>query len=350
MRYILKYGSVVLTIIMANKMIDTFKNKVVLVTGGTGSFGQHFVKKLLQDYDPKKIIIFSRDEFKQHEMRQTIADPKKKLRFFLGDVRDVSRLQRAFSGVDYIVHAAALKQVPALEYNPLEAIKTNVAGTQNVIEAALDNGVKKVVLISTDKAVNPINLYGATKLCAEKLLIAANSYRKNPNTTKLSVVRYGNVIGSRGSIVEVLHKQKETGVVTITDKRMTRFWITLDEGVNLVINALFLMVGGEIFVPKLPAMKVTDLMATVATNCKIKEIGIRPGEKIHEALLTEDEVRRTKDIGKYYVVEPHLAEADKNFWEETYLKKYKNIPNDFNYSSHKAPMLHGADFLKIIES
>ncbi|MDD5431274.1 MAG: SDR family NAD(P)-dependent oxidoreductase, partial [Candidatus Pacebacteria bacterium] len=250
---------------------ETFKDKVVLVTGGTGSFGQKFTETLLKQNLCKKIIIFSRDEFKQHEMAHRIHDPENKLRFFLGDIRDLSRVERAFSGVDIVVHAAALKQVPALEFNPLEAIKTNVLGTQNIIDASLNKKIKKVVLVSTDKAVNPINLYGATKLCAEKLMIAANAYRTTSDSPpSFSVVRYGNVVGSRGSIVEVLKNQKDRKTATLTHPDMTRFWITLDKGVELVMDALSLMKGGEIFIPKLPAMKVSDLISTMIPNCEVK--------------------------------------------------------------------------------
>src|SRR3989344_8734185 len=243
--------------------LEFLKGKTVLVTGGTGSFGQQFVSKLFKESLAKKIIVLSRDEFKQHQMRQKFSDSDDRLRFFLGDVRDLSRLNRAFSGVDIVVHAAALKQVPALEYNPLEAIKTNILGTQNVIDAALDNQVSKVLFVSTDKAVNPVNLYGATKLCAERLFVAANAYRKNEQSGAFSAVRYGNVIGSRGSLIETLKMQKENGVVTLTDKRMTRFWITGDEAVQLVLDAITLMKGGEIFIPKLPAMKIVDLIEAV---------------------------------------------------------------------------------------
>src|SRR3989344_4541248 len=259
---------------MAKNLTHTavLKDKVILITGGTGFLGQKLVQKLLDTGTPRKIIIFSRDEFKQHEMRQSLPDPKGKLRFFLGDVRDIARLERAFKGVDIVIHAAALKQVPALEYNPLEAIKTNILGTQNVIDAALDNGVRKVLFVSTDKAVNPVNLYVATKLCAERLFVAANAYRKNEQSGAFSAVRYGNVIGSRGSLIETLKMQKENGVVTLTDKRMTRFWITGDEAVQLVLDAITLMKGGEIFIPKLPAMNIVDLIEAVAPKCKVKVI------------------------------------------------------------------------------
>ncbi len=320
--------------------LDFLREKTVLVTGGTGSFGQKFVEQLSRLEVCKKIIVFSRDEFKQHQMGQRLTDPK--LRFFLGDVRDLSRLQRAFSGVDIVIHAAALKQVPALEYNPLEAVKTNIGGTQNVIDAALDTGVKKVLLISTDKAVNPVNLYGGTKLCAEKLWVAANSYRPNKEAIAFSVVRYGNVIGSRGSIVEVLNNQKKIGVVTLTDERMTRFWITLEQSVNFVLDALRTMKGGEIFVPKLSAIKLPDLISTIAPGCEVKTVGIRPGERLHEMLLTEEEVRRTKDGGNYYVVEPNHG-----WWDGSHLQEFNYLPEEFRYVSNETKFLSKEDFENI---
>ena len=322
---------------------EFLRNKTVLVTGGTGSFGQKFIEKLLELGLCKKVIVLSRDEFKQHEMRIKLKDPDS-LRFFLGDVRDLQRLQRAFAGADIVVHAAALKQVPALEYNPLEAVKTNVLGTQNVIDAALDNNVEKVLLISSDKAVNPVNLYGATKLCAEKLLIAANAYHRAPKSPPFfSAVRYGNVVGSRGSIVEILNSQKSGGVVTLTHPEMTRFWITLDKGVELVLNALNLMKGGEIFIPKLRAMKVADLISAVAPGCETKIIGARAGEKMHEVLLNDDEVKRVKDIGACYLVEP-----DHDWWDGSHLKEFNSLPEDFQYASNKIGTLSKEDFLHFV--
>ncbi len=308
---------------------DHLKNKIILVTGGTGSFGRKFATELVKSGLPKKIIIFSRDEFKQHDMKISVQDPKNKLRFFLGDIRDLSRLQRAFAGVDVVVHAAALKQVPALEYNPMEAIKTNINGTQNVIDAALDNGVRQVVFVSTDKAVNPANLYGASKLCAERLIIAANAYRKNSQLTAFSAVRYGNVLGSRGSIVEVLEKQRQNGMVTLTDERMTRFFITLDGAVRLVMEALFEMKGGEIFVPKIKSLKIIDLIKHFAPDCKVKVTGIRPGEKIHERLFGDDEARHAFENRNHYIVEP-----EHDWWDNSHLiKSAKRVPHDFIYSS-----------------
>ncbi|MDP3784909.1 MAG: UDP-N-acetylglucosamine 4,6-dehydratase (inverting) [bacterium] len=305
---------------------EFLKDKIVLVTGGTGSFGRYFVDAALQS-PLKKLIVFSRDEYKQFEMQKQISDPR--ARFFLGDVRDLPRLQKAFTGVDIVVHAAALKQVPALEYNPLEAVKTNVFGTQNVLDAAIDNKVEKVLLISTDKAVNPVSLYGATKLCAEKLFVAANSYRGWEGRPNLSVVRYGNVIGSRGSLVEALLKEPERGEVMLTHEDMTRFWLKLEDAVSLVMSALSGMKGGEVFVPKVPSMKVQDLILALAPNCEIKTVGVRAGEKIHEALLTSDEIRRTRDFGPHYVVEP----LDHEWWNGEHLKNYPSLPANFVYTS-----------------
>ncbi len=322
---------------------DFLKDKTILVTGGTGSFGRAFVQRLLAT-PCRKIIVFSRDEFKQHEMRGAFKDEQNRLRFFLGDVRDLPRLHRAFAGVDIVVHAAALKQVPALEYNPLEAVKTNVLGTQNVIDAALDCGVEKVLLVSTDKAVNPINLYGATKLTAEKLLVAANSYRRTTSSPPaFSAVRYGNVVGSRGSIVEVIEEQKKTGTVTLTDAAMTRFFITLSGGVDLVLHALAHMKGGEIFIPKLPSMKITELLAVLAPEAQVKVIGIRPGEKVHEALLTDDEVRRARDTGDYFVVEPQ------HDWWKGGLEAFSALKTGFTYSSDMNTVwLSHEDFKRLI--
>ncbi len=307
---------------------DFLKSKVVLVTGGTGSFGKRFIKTLLEKSSAKKIIIFSRDELKQSEMLSNISDPDKRLRFFIGDIRDSDRLNMAFSGVDIVVHAAALKQVPALEYNPFEAILTNVIGTKNIISSALYNNVEKVVLVSTDKAANPATLYGATKLCAERLIISANAYSGDQNTI-FSAVRYGNVFGSRGSIVKVIEEQRKAGEITLTHEEMTRFWITLDQGVNLVAMTLDQMHGGEIFIPKIPSMKVGDFIATLAPECKFKIIGIRPGEKIHEVLITQEEARHTKEYDKHYIILPEYDwwHGHKHYIEGTKLK------DGFSYSS-----------------
>jgi UDP-N-acetylglucosamine 4,6-dehydratase len=301
------------------------KGKTILITGGTGSFGKKFVNKVLQ-MDVKKVIVFSRDELKQYEMAQEFTDPR--IRFFIGDVRDKERLIRAFDGVDIVVHAAALKHVGICEYNPFEAIKTNINGAQNVIDAAIHRGVKKIIALSTDKAANPINLYGATKLASDKLFVAANSYTGG-KTTKFAVVRYGNVVGSRGSVVPFFKKMKETGKLPITDERMTRFWITLDQGVQFVIDSLNRMNGGEIFVPKIPSMKVTDLAKAIAPNCEVEVIGIRPGEKLHETMITEDDARRTVEFGTYYVIQPEFP-----WWNDKYTNGGKPLPDGFSYVSN----------------
>lgn len=305
-----------------------WKDKVILVTGGTGSFGKKFINVMLKEYQPAKIIIFSRDELKQHEMRQAGYNHPS-LRYFIGDVRDQQRLVRAFHGVDIVVHAAALKQVPACEYNPMEAIKTNILGSSNVIEAALEAGVSKVLALSTDKAVNPVNLYGATKLAAEKLFIQSNAYAAG-TATRFSCVRYGNVVGSRGSVVPVFIKQRQNGKITITDERMTRFWISLEQGVRFVIRCIEQMRGGEVFVPKIPSMKVVDLARAVAPGTKIDVIGIRPGEKLHEVLINDDEARTTVEMADMFVVQP--AEA---FWfGREWLNQGTSLPDGFRYASN----------------
>ena len=279
--------------------------KSILVTGGTGSFGKKMTQIVLENYKPLKLIIFSRDELKQFEMSQKWRVKKYPcIRYFLGDVRDKERLLHAFRNVDYIIHAAALKQVPAAEYNPTEFIKTNILGAMNIIDAALTNQVKKVIALSTDKACNPINLYGATKLCSDKLFSAANAY--SGNTTVFSVVRYGNVVGSRGSVVPFFKECVKTGVFPITDQRMTRFWITLDQAVHFVLKVMELAKGGEIFVPKIPSMKITDLAKAIDPACKHKIIGIRPGEKIHETLISEDEGRNTIEYKECFIVKQNL--------------------------------------------
>ncbi len=304
-----------------------WKNQVVLITGGTGSFGKKFTKILLEEKKPKKIIIFSRDELKQHEMRAGGFD-QPNLRYFIGDVRDRERLTRAMHGVDIVVHAAALKQVPACEYNPMEAVKTNIMGTSNVLEAALDSGVKKVMTISTDKAVNPANLYGATKLAAEKVTIQSNSYAAG-TATRYSCVRYGNVVGSRGSVVPVFLKQRQNGKVTITDDRMTRFWLSLDQGVRFVIQCIEQMQGGEVFVPKIPSMKVIDLARAIAPNAEVEIIGIRPGEKLHEVLISEDEARHTVELPNMFVVQP----AEASWFGYDWQNKGKLLDVGYSYSS-----------------
>jgi len=292
-----------------------WKESTVLVTGGTGSFGKKFVSVMLQKYRPKKLIVLSRDELKQHDMRQVFSDSgNSSIRYFIGDVRDRERLERAFHGVDLVVHAAALKQVPACEYNPIEAIKTNIVGGINVIEAAINQGVKKVLALSTDKAVNPANLYGATKLCAEKLFVQGNAY-SGTGGTRLSCVRYGNVVGSRGSVVPLFVEQRRTGQITITDPRMTRFWLTLDQGVEFVIRCIEKMHGGEVFVPKIPSMNIMDLATALAPGCSVNNIGIRPGEKLHEALLSEDEARTAVELDDMYVVQPAHPWWDEALWQ-----------------------------------
>lgn len=303
-------------------------DKVVLITGGTGSFGKKFIQVMLKEYHPEKIIIYSRDELKQYEMQNSgINDPR--LRYFIGDVRDLDRMKRAFQGVDIVVHAAALKQVPACEYNPFEAVKTNILGTENVIDAALDMGVKKVLAISTDKAVNPVNLYGVTKLAAEKLVIQSNSYAGG-RETRLSCVRYGNVVGSRGSVVPVFLKQRASGRLTVTDERMTRFWISLEQGVHFVIRCIEQMHGGEVFVPKIPSMKVKDLAAAVAPEAEITYTGIRPGEKLHEVLISEDEARNTVEFDDMFIVQPSGTTWFGRDWE----KLGKELPDGYHYSSN----------------
>jgi len=305
-----------------------WKNQVVLVTGGTGSFGKKFTKILLEEKQPKKIIIFSRDELKQHEMQVGgYNDPR--LRYFIGDIRDRERLLRAMHGVDIVVHAAALKQVPACEYNPMEAIKTNIMGTANVVEAALDAGVKKVMTISTDKAVSPANLYGATKLAAEKLTIQSNAYAAG-TATRYSCVRYGNVVGSRGSVVPLFLKQRGGGSITVTDDRMTRFWLSLEQGVRFVIDCIEQMEGGEVFVPKIPSTKVIDLARAIAPDAEIKVIGIRAGEKLHEALISEDEARHTIELERMFVVQP----AEASWFGYSWQSRGKTPPEGYFYSSH----------------
>ena len=320
-------------------------NKTMLITGGTGSFGKNFVKFLLHNSKAKKIIILSRDELKQSEMRAEIDD--KRLRFFLGDVRDLPRLERAFRGVDIVVHAAALKQVPTLEYNPFEAVKTNILGSQNVIDAAINQGVKKVLLISTDKAVQPINLYGSTKLCAEKLFVGGNSYSPEQS---FSIVRYGNVIGSRGSIVETLVNNK-SGKARITDLSMTRFWITLYQSFALVIYALENMLGGEIFVPKIPSMKLADLFDALAPAAEKEIVGIRPGEKLHEILLTKEESKHAVELENYFVVVPDYYDIFEKDKFNKYLEMGKKLAPDFIYSSDtNQAWLTKSDFLNLVKS
>ena len=302
-------------------------NKTVLITGGTGSFGKKMTQTLLAEKNPKKVIIFSRDELKQHEMRVAgYTDPR--LRYFIGDVRDRERLVRAMHGVDIVIHAAALKQVPACEYNPMEAIKTNILGSSNVIEAALDAGVGKVLALSTDKAVSPANLYGGTKLVAEKLFIQSNAYAAG-TATRYACVRYGNVVGSRGSIVPLFLKLRASGKITVTDERMTRFWLSLEQGVQFVIHCIEQMEGGEVFVPKISSTKVIDLAKAIAPEAEIEIIGIRPGEKLHEDLLSVDEARHTIELESMFVIQP----AEASWFGYSWKDKGQPLPEGFSYTS-----------------
>ena len=304
-----------------------WSEKVILVTGGTGSFGRAFVARMLKEHTPGKLIVFSRDELKQHEMRAAGFDGPN-LRYFIGDVRDESRLRRAMEGADVVVHAAALKQVPACEYNPIEAILTNIMGARNVVEAALDTGVGRVMALSTDKAVNPINLYGATKLAAEKLFVQSNAYAGG-RRTRFSCVRYGNVVGSRGSVVPEFVRQRASGVVRLTDERMTRFWLSLEQGVGFTISCLEQMEGGEVFVPKIPSMRILDLVRAIAPDSRIETIGIRPGEKLHEVLISEDEARHTVELEPMFVVQP----AEALWFGYSWNGRGKPLPEGFRYGS-----------------
>jgi len=303
------------------------KDKNILITGGTGSFGRKVVDYILNNMSPKKLIIFSRDELKQFDMQQVYsAELFPSIRFFIGDIREKERLMRAMHGVNYVIHTAALKQVPTAEYNPFEAVRTNVIGTQNIINAAIECGVEKVVALSTDKAVNPVNLYGATKLCMEKLIIAGNSYAGG--RTRFSVVRYGNVVGSRGSVIPLFLKQSKCGELTVTDERMTRFWITLENAVSFVLKCLKNMHGGEIFIPKISSMMVIDLAKTICPQCNIKITEIRPGEKLSEVLISSDESRHTLDAGDYFVILPEFKTWEGVSWQEG-----TQLPEGYSYNS-----------------
>lgn len=311
---------------MKSTRAQMINGKTILITGGTGSFGQAMTQKLLSAYRPKSIRILSRDELKQHEMRTRFNDHPN-LRFLIGDVRDQTRLRRAMENVDIVFHAAAMKQVPACEYNPIEAIRTNIDGAINVIEACLDNNIKHVVALSTDKAASPINLYGATKLCSDKLFISANNYA-GQRDCRFAVVRYGNVLASRGSVVPVFRELiRNNKPLTITDKRMTRFWITLDQATDFVLDSLYRMSGGELYVPKIPSMYITDLAKLMAPKAKIVVTGIRPGEKLHEYLITQEEGRNTLDLGDRYVVEPEHS------WWRRGMIKGKPVAKNFSYDS-----------------
>ena len=320
-------------------------NKSILITGGTGSFGKKFIKTILDKYKPKKVIVYSRDELKQYEMQQKFSDTSgSPMRYFIGDVRDYHRLKMAMTGVDVVIHAAALKQVPACEYNPFEAVKTNIIGGQNVIDAAISCGVKKAIALSTDKAAAPINIYGATKLTSDKLFIAANNYSGN-HDIKFSVVRYGNVLGSRGSVIPFFQKKAITGMLPITDKRMTRFNITLQNGVDFVLQCLDKMWGGELFVPKIPSYKILDVAKAIAPDCKYTLVGIRPGEKLHEEMITETDALNCVEFDKYFVILPstQLWDIDK-FREESNSFVGKMCEIGFSYSSGT-----NKDFLSVKE-
>jgi UDP-N-acetylglucosamine 4,6-dehydratase (inverting) len=325
-------------------------NKSILVTGGTGSFGKKFIETVLDRYQPKKLIVYSRDELKQFEMQQYLPGNKYPIRYFIGDVRDLPRIKMAMENVDIVVHTAALKQVPATEYNPFEAVKTNVLGAQNVIDAALETKVKKVIALSTDKAAAPINLYGATKLTSDKLFITANNY-SGAHDIKFSVVRYGNVLGSRGSVVPFFLQNKETRVLPITDKRMTRFNITLQEGVDFVLGCLDKLWGGELFVPKIPSYQILDLAKAIAPEAKHKIVGIRPGEKLHEEMITESDAMNTIEFDDYFVIVPAICQWDKSrFIIESNAKKGKQCPENFSYNSKtNKPYLTIDELKKLID-
>ena len=312
--------------------MSVLKGQSILITGGTGSFGRKCVEILLRDYAPSRLVVFSRDEQKHVDMmrHQFLTAKHPQLRYFVGDVRDVGRLHRALEGIDFVIHAAAMKHVDLAEYNPQECIRTNIGGSENVINACLDAGVKQTVALSTDKAANPINLYGATKLCADKLFIAANALGGREGT-RFAVVRYGNVVGSKGSVVPLFLEQRRSGVLTITDPRMTHFWITLEESVRMVVRAFDLMSGGEVFVPKIPSMKLTDLARAIAPDCRTETVGIRPGEKLHEVLITRDDARTTVELDDCYIIEPALR-----WWTAgtSFLQRGgKPVPEDMRYSS-----------------
>lgn len=321
-----------------------FENKVILVTGGTGSFGQKFTEIVLKEHSPAAIRIYSRGELLQLQMQQKFNNDSR-LRFLIGDVRDKDRLTRAMNGVDIVVHAAALKQVPTSEYNPLEAVKTNINGAANVIDTAIDNNVDRVINISSDKAVQPVNLYGATKLVAEKLFVQSNAYVGGVRKTRLSCVRYGNVVGSRGSVVPLFLGQSKQGKITITDERMTRFWLTLEQGVRFVIDCINRMRGGEIFIPKIPSMKVTTLADAIAPKVKRKIVGIRPGEKLHEVLLSEEEAKHAREFDAYFIIEPEHP-----FWSRENIKGGKLLPDGFKYTSdNNAKWLSAKELKKMVK-
>ena len=325
---------------MTNDLTSIFAGKKILITGGTGSLGQALTKRLLE-IGANTIRIFSRNESKQIEMEDNIKDDR--LKFFIGDVRDFHRLSKAVEGADFVFHTAALKHVPKIEYNPFEAIKTNVVGAQNVVDAAIDSNVRNVMFVSTDKAVNPTNLYGATKLCAERMIVQGNGY-SGDGGSRLSCCRYGNVVGSRGSVIPIFKQQRKNGTVTITDSRMTRFWLTLEQGVAFVLKSIEIMQGGEIFVPKIPSMKITDLAHCIAPECDVKYIGIRQGEKLHEILISEDEARNTIELSDSYVIRSAFNQIQSSSWGN-----FEPVADDFKYTSENNPWtLSEAELAKLV--
>ena len=314
---------------------NLIKDKVILITGGTGSFGKRFLATVLKGHAPRKLIVFSRDELKQFDMSQQFSEQRYPcMRYFIGDVRDRDRLYRAMDGVDIVIHAAALKQVPTAEYNPIEVIRTNVLGGANIIDAAIDRNVQKVIALSTDKAANPINLYGATKLCSDKLFVAANGYSGH-HGTRFSVVRYGNVMGSRGSVIPFFQQMRSTGALPITHPQMTRFWITLEQAVKFVLRCLGRMRGGEIFVPKIPSMSIVDLAKAIAPECRLNIVGVRPGEKLHETMVPEDDARNTFEYDDCFVIRSLSGEADGNLILSR--NGGRPCPEGFRYSSDNNP-------------
>ena len=318
--------------------METLKDKTVMITGGTGSFGQSFVKKILEEKEVESVIVFSRDELKQFEMQANLDNQK--VRFVLGDVRDYKRLLEVSTDVDVIIHAAAMKQITAAELNPIEAIKTNVLGAENIVRVAIENGISSVIALSTDKASNPANLYGATKLCSDKLIIAGNNLTRD-KLPIFSVVRYGNILGSRGSVIPLFLQQAKTGTITITNEKMTRFWLSLDDGVDFVLNSIKSMQGGEIFIPKIPSFRVIDAAKVVAPEAKINIIGIRPGEKLHEIMITEDDSFHTREFENSYVIlSPDLIKSD------SYKNSGKPVAENFRYSSDNNPLWHTHESFK----
>ena len=327
-----------------------FDNKNILVTGGTGSFGKRFIATLIERYKPNRIVIYSRDELKQYEMSNStpFIAHSDRLRYFIGDVRDLPRLERAMEGIDFVIHAAALKQVPAAEYNPFEAVKTNIIGGQNVIDACMDSHVKRIIALSTDKAAAPINLYGATKLCSDKLFIAANNYRGGRDI-RFSVVRYGNVLGSRGSVFPFFMQRRSSGILPITDERMTRFSITLQQGVDFVIDSFQRMWGGELYIPKIPSYRILDVATAVAPECRIDQVGIRPGEKLHEEMITDTDSLNTVEFNDYYVILPSTPLWNiEEFCATSGASPGHKVPFGFRYNSGDNPHFLSIDELRAL--